>query len=131
MVVEALPRQRVRLPRQRPLPAGAVAGSEQFPRPTTPAGWAEIRLGLWWLLVAAAVTLFSALFWALVWPEPRGLAALRVHLEFAVPLALAWAGGVVALLTGLVGVLRQHLRLRAPARQPRRPAAPLRGGALP
>lgn len=120
MVVEALPRRSPRTLRSRSgAPAfesnAVTAESEEFPRPTRPAGWPEIKLGLWWLGVAGFVAIFSGLFWALAWPEPRGFAALRIQFEFAIPLALAWLGGLASLLTGIVGVLRQ--RGQAPSRR--------------
>ncbi|MCS6802270.1 MAG: hypothetical protein RMM58_12670 [Chloroflexota bacterium] len=120
MVVETVPRHASRRVRSQPAdllldPTATAGESEQFPRPTRPAGWPEIKLGLWWLGVAGFVAIFSGLFWALAWPEPRGIAALRIQFEFAVPLTLAWVGGLASLLTGIVGVLRQ--RSRAPARR--------------
>jgi hypothetical protein len=120
MVVEALPRRAPRVLQSRTsdaLEASRPVGVEddEFPRPTRPAGWPEVKLGLWWLGVAGVVAVFSALFWALAWPEPRGFAALRIQLEFAIPLLLAWLGGLASLLTGLLGVLRQ--RGSAPVRR--------------
>jgi len=127
MVSEAVPRRETRL-RRNLIGASAVEGSraavedDKFPRPTRPAGWPEVKLGLWWIGVAGFVAIFSTLFWALAWPEPRGFAALRIQVEFAIPLLLAWLGGLASVLTGLVGVLRQ--RGQTPLRrQQRRPLA--------
>ncbi|MFN8533335.1 MAG: hypothetical protein U0556_07290 [Dehalococcoidia bacterium] len=124
MVVEALPRRVSRPAQGRVIgpglatPAPTVPADDEFPRPTTPAGWPEIKLGLWWLGVAAFVALFSTLFWVVAWPEPRGLAAFRIQIEFAIPLLLAWLGGLASLLTGVVGVLRQRQPARRRVRRP-------------
>jgi hypothetical protein len=127
MVVEALPRRETRLRRSWRVEAavgasGATVADDEFPRPTRPAGWPEVKLGLWWIVVAGFVAIFSAVFWALAWPEPRGFAALRIQIEFAIPLLLAWLGGLASVLAGLVGVLRQ--RGQAPLRRRQRRPLP-------
>jgi hypothetical protein len=83
---------------------------ELFPVPKTVPGWPEVAMGAWWIIASLAILMFSGYWWASQWPEPRGIAVVRIQLGFVVPLLVAWVFGVLGLLVGFYGLIRSALR---------------------